>query len=935
MNKLWRNWFKNLKKLDYTFIFLGHISFVFTSSATVDTTEIPQLINYQRLSMPAFNQVWSVDQAPSQFLYFGTSGGLLEYNGTAWSTYVLPNGTILRSVSVDEQGRIFTGGFEEFGFWETDTEKGLIYRSLTDLVAEDQLANEQIWNIIQSGKDVFFQSFARIFKYTNHKIEVIYPPANIMFGRQINEQLYFPCLEDGLFTLQEDNHFEFVEGSERFYQIKIELLIPLGGEKLLVGTKNDGLYVKQKNTFVPFNTQLNKKLSEYQLNKGIQLSNGDLALGTVLNGVYIVDKTGRIKHHYNRKNSLQNNTILALEEDHLGNLWIGTDNGIDMIMLRSPLRFCRDQLGEIGTVYAAAKYERDLYLGTNQGVFRKKDRSTAFTLVEGTQGQVWDLKVIAGQLICGHNLGTFMINPDGDAELISKITGGYTLLALPNKGDLFIQGTYTGLVLFRLNEAGQLLLYKKIAGFNEPAKYLAFDNHGSLWVAHSNRGLFRLQLNADMDSLVNAVEYTQSEGLPMEYKLRVMDYKEKILVKSGALFLYYDEIKDRFASVQEDFFNSESDNFMLLPGKAEEYFKVFDNRVEWTRQDTLRRNFNITLVPGDPFILTQDSSYLFCIQNGYASLSQASLDRGETKGHSKTWVTSIVTPDRTIFLQKKNKQVITLKPGERDMDIYFTNTSFGQLKNYCIRLNGYNTEWQSTQSQPFMRFTNLEGGTYELIARSSDNTEEGAILNFEIQLHWYETIWGKAGMVFAFLSLVYLLYRWHRYRLVQIDRQKEKQLQEERIRNNNELLKIELDSKRKELANSAINLVRKNELLMEMREKLQALRKEHRDIERSTAYKSLIKLIDQSRSSEQDLALFDESFEEIHDSFYKKLKDDFSDLTPGDLRLAAYLKMNLTSKEIAPLLNISVRGVENKRYRLRKKLNLSADDNLTEFIMQL
>ena len=66
----------------------------------------------------------------------------------------------------------------------------------------------------------------------------------------------------------------------------------------------------------------------------------------------------------------------------------------------------------------------------------------------------------------------------------------------------------------------------------------------------------------------------------------------------------------------------------------------------------------------------------------------------------------------------------------------------------------------------------------------------------------------------------------------------------------------------------------------------------------------------------------------------KKLKADFPDLTPGDLRLAAYLKMNLSSKEIAPLLNISLRGIENKRYRLRKKLHLENDDNLTSFLMQ-
>jgi DNA-binding CsgD family transcriptional regulator len=71
----------------------------------------------------------------------------------------------------------------------------------------------------------------------------------------------------------------------------------------------------------------------------------------------------------------------------------------------------------------------------------------------------------------------------------------------------------------------------------------------------------------------------------------------------------------------------------------------------------------------------------------------------------------------------------------------------------------------------------------------------------------------------------------------------------------------------------------------------------------------------------------------VHEAFFNRLKAQFPDLTPGDLKLAAYLKMNLSSKEIAPLLNISVRGVENKRYRLRQKVHLDNDANLTEFMI--
>jgi DNA-binding CsgD family transcriptional regulator len=79
--------------------------------------------------------------------------------------------------------------------------------------------------------------------------------------------------------------------------------------------------------------------------------------------------------------------------------------------------------------------------------------------------------------------------------------------------------------------------------------------------------------------------------------------------------------------------------------------------------------------------------------------------------------------------------------------------------------------------------------------------------------------------------------------------------------------------------------------------------------------------------------MFEHLFDQAHENFFKRLKTSFPDLTTSDLRLCAYLRLNLSSKEIAPLLNISVRGVEEKRYRIRKRLGLSSDQGLSDFIV--
>ena len=97
----------------------------------------------------------------------------------------------------------------------------------------------------------------------------------------------------------------------------------------------------------------------------------------------------------------------------------------------------------------------------------------------------------------------------------------------------------------------------------------------------------------------------------------------------------------------------------------------------------------------------------------------------------------------------------------------------------------------------------------------------------------------------------------------------------------------------------------------------------------------MLRLVDEHLGNEQDWQVFEDNFNQVHDEFFKKLKSLFPSITPGDLRLAAYLRMNLSSKEIAPLLHLSIRGIENKRYRLRRKLELEGDDNLVEYLMNL
>jgi DNA-binding CsgD family transcriptional regulator len=222
-----------------------------------------------------------------------------------------------------------------------------------------------------------------------------------------------------------------------------------------------------------------------------------------------------------------------------------------------------------------------------------------------------------------------------------------------------------------------------------------------------------------------------------------------------------------------------------------------------------------------------------------------------------------------------------------------------------------------------------------------------------IQPPWYKSIPAFVAYVLLSISLILFL-RWLINKRIEISGRKEriKQLREynerereyirqalvsekEIITMKNEKLQTEKKLRDKELANQAMNIVRKNEILTTIREELINLKKSSPDTIVSEKIISIISTVNKEVGHNKQREVFDKAFDEVHEAFLEKLKSRYPSLTPTELRLCAYLKMNISTKEIAPLMNISVRGVEICRYRIRKKMGIGRDTNLTGFLINL
>ncbi|MBK8556710.1 MAG: hypothetical protein IPL65_13485 [Lewinellaceae bacterium] len=916
-----------------SFMRLGNIFSIILLVGTVfglQGQDVPRIRSFSPEAYQGQNQNWALAQSAEGWIYAGNNGGLLEFDGTHWSNYTLPDHQTVRAVEAGPDGRIYCGGFAEFGYWERSLYGELVYHSLSEQLPKGALGNEEIWHILSTGDGILFQSFSALYKYDFKQLSVLKPPNSIMFAQLVDGRVLVPVINNGLFELLPDNTFRLLPGTAMLASHIVQFLLSNGKGGIWAGTTDSGIFEITGDQCVPWQNPLNADLSKYQLNKALALRKGGWVLGTIQNGVYILDASGARVMHLDRGNGLQNNTVLSLLEDQSGNLIVGLDRGIDYVSLKDPLRFYIDQKGALGTVYTAALRKGMLYVGTNQGLFVRPycNSSTCtegFQLVPGTQGQVWDLQELDGQLLCGHNNGTYLIE-GRKANRISTITGGWSLALVPGWPDYIMQSTYTGLVVYS-KAAGQGWRFShRVEGLREPLRKIVFDADGNIWAAPPHRGLYRIRLDQDLKSVAELQLFSTENGLPTDHQLGIEKIGQQVILNS---FLGPLAVEKKQGQWSFQLLPDAQKGERWFPGNGTERFVLNPDGLSMMA-DTQQWHFQLRLVPlYEKAVALDAEQYLFCLEDGFAILDRRQLSRYRKAQAAPVQLRSVCSVNG--HFGSLQGEVWVFPAEDNSLVFRFASPSFDVAPRFSVKLEGFDRDWSDWQVTREKSYNNLSPGSYTFWVRSDAGGPEASI-RIRISRPWYQSYWMLLVYLSLTLLLAWLAEKMYRHRLgrqeQRMEEENQRELSRQKAEAEREMLALEVNNKSRELSNAALNLIRKNEVLQHLKDALINAKKEN-----PQAMGKLVRQIDQHLESDHDWEVFEESFSKVHDDFFKRLMTEFPELTHGDLRLAAFLKMNLSSKEIAPLLNISVRGVENKRYRLRKKLGLPEDGNLTEFMV--
>lgn len=956
-------------------IFLVLFLLVSINCFAQNTIGLPDIINYSKQYYKAGAQNRQIRQDKKGIIYIANSEGLLTFDGINWKTYPLPNKSIARCVEFGPDNKLYIGGQDEFGYFSPSDNGKLTYHSLKQLLPEKERSFTDVWEIYFYQDLVFFQTSNNIYQFSG-KHSTIYNSTHWRFISICNNKLIAQDFDKGLLSFQNGIWAPFLKNSELPADYFATSLTSIGGDSAILTTVKNGIYLMVGDDITKMRSGFLDTMANMHPSASAMVNDDHIAITTNLDGCYIIDKKGALVQKFSRKEGLQNNNILDVFLDKEKNLWLGLDNGIDFIAYNNAVKHIYPDYSNEGSGYAASIFNNDLYIGTSNGLYKttlydEKDLSYikgVFTPVNNTKGQVWNLSQVNGKLLMGHHDGAFVIE-NNNAKAIDNSTGFWTFLPYFNvmPSSLMIAGTYQG-INFYTYKNGSFKNDNLYAHF-ESARYVCMDNN-SIWIAHPYKGIYRVQL---INNKPQTKIYATQQGVLSPNGNYVFKIKNRIILTTENGIFEYNELKDEFepSIFYNDLFEGKNIRYLKEDGSGNIWF-VYDKVIGVIDMSSGKPIFIYfpelanKFVSGFELIYPVNKNNIFIGgEKGFYHINYEQYKK--IKYPLQVQITAVkainekdsllyggytgeVNDTNSAIKSKTNK----VSHSWNSFHFEFASPVYAQQSNieYSYFLEGFDEKWSEFSKKTEKEYTNLSTGNYSFKVKARNNLgneSDVGIYKFSVLPPWYQTYWAYAIYICMFLFANYRLYlflkkKFNEQQLKHDEEQKKllylhqlemEKTEKEIVKLKNEKLEAEIQHKNTELASVAMHLVQKGELLGKVKEQMVKLKKHSENETGSDEMKKIIRVISEEDKIDKQWEQFTMHFDNVHSDFLATLKKTHSTLSANELKLCAYLRMNLSTKEIAQLMNISVRGVEISRYRLRKKLQIPTEMNLYDFLVTL
>jgi DNA-binding CsgD family transcriptional regulator len=975
-----------LRNVSFLLLFM-----VFAQVKAQNTVAMPEIVNYTKQAYNAGPSNWNIAQDKKGIIYVANDEGLLTFDGSFWKRYTTPSAGTIRSLALSPEGRVYVGSLGEIGYFEPGKNGILQYVSLNNLIPASEKDFTEVWNVVLHDNAVFFRSFKRIFEFRNGKVTV-YKDISWSFLGASNGRLIGKAFGKGLLQFQNGQWVPFIQGDTLAEKAQVVALLPVNKDSSLLITKKHGAYILHNNQLLPFKAPDIEAICAKNPYGASAIDNDRIAVVTSLAGCFIINKQGQVIQRLAKQDGLQNNDILYVFVDRDKNLWLGLVSGIDFIAYNNAIKHIYPDYAEQSGGKSAIIYNNYLYIGTSNGLYRapittQKDLSyvkSSFEAVPNTRGQVWTLAAINGELVMGHNDGFFIIK-NNVPQVVDGSSGFWTFLPLSNisPSPVLLAGTYNG-VNFYTYENG-VFKNPNIHTHFESVRFIAIDN-GIAWVAHPYKGLYKVQLNNGITPTYAI--YQDRKTILAENRNHIFKVKSRIVFASPKGLYEYDQQTDDFvpSTLLREIFGNMAIEYLMEDADGRIWFT--ENKrlgvVDFSKGNPQVIYFpelnNKIMAGGFEFVYAYDANNIFVAgEEGFYHINYEQYRTIKDKIPILLTGARITHKrDSTIFdghtaLQEDGQQSLQeaadINYSWNSIHFEYSSPLYGKQSSieYASMLEGFDRNWTAWSKKTEKDYSYLSPGTYtfKVKARIHEGAESPVMsYRFTILPPWYRTFWAYLAYALLAGAIIYAANRFQRKKFIaqQLKHEEERkkleyvnklqkekfeeeqkqlmylhQLEIERnekeiIRLRNEKLESEIEVKNTQLASTTLNLIQKGEMLVKVKEEFERMKRVNELDKDSDDYKKILKMLgdDKMKKNWEEFAVH---FDKVHSDFLVSIKEAFPNLTPSELKLCAYLRLSLSSKEIAQIMNITIKSVELGRHRLRKKLGIDPNVNLFNFLL--
>lgn len=927
-----------------------------------------EITNYEKKKYNAGTQNWQIQQDKQGRMYFANNEGVLSFDGNYWELYPLPNKTIVWSIEM-ANNQLFVGGQDEMGYLSPDASGHLAFHSLKSLMDESDQKFADIWNIVNVGDDLFFRSISRLFKLNKGKMKVYQPSSTWFFLGKFQNKVIAHDEARGIMMYKNGNWEVFIKKQDLPENFYITSICDYTSGSSIITTSKNGLFQLTEEGIKPLTIKGINNADHFT--SIVKIDEFNYILGTYNNGVYLFNEKNEVIESFTKQEGLQNNNLRSLYIDKSKNIWMGLNNGISFIPFNNAIKNINPSNFRDGSGYSMAIHNNHMYFASSNGTFEmpfenKKDLSYLKNeLTNISEGQTWKLGILNNKLYAGKEDGLYEIE-NKNVKVLDKKSGYWIFEMMSNaqNQNIAVTGSYEQVRLFEQNE-GKFKDLGNIKSFAGSARFLAIDTTNHIWVSHPYRGVYKINLKDSSTKL-----YTSEQGLPSTLNNHVYKIKNKVLIATEKGIFEYNEAKDHFeiSPTYKDIYGEKSVRYLKEDVQGNIWF-VQDKSIGVI--DLSGKKPAIVYIPelkgnilsGFENVYSYDKYNTFI--GGQKGFYQINFEKyKENISPLKIFIRNVKIKgdaDSVLFggyHSDINEEQSISNIGDAKVKYQLNSFHFEYVSplyeqqinlEYSYRLKGFDKAWSDWSKKTEKDYTNLPAGnyTFEVKARNNLNNESPVTsYHFEVLPPWYLNIWSIGIYGLLLFVLLYYFYKLQakKYSKRYQEQQKELELkhqielektEKQLIQLKNEKLETEIEFKNSELASSAMNLVQKKEFILKIKETLQHLNKNEKESMDSQDLKKLLRSLSEEEKLNDEWEQFSIHFNNVHGDFLIKLSEKYPTLKAHELKLCAYLRMNLTSKEIAQLMSISVRGVEISRYRLRKKLNIPTETNLFQFLFDI